>query len=109
MKPFITLLLSLVSFNLYADVGSQSCDVDGMLRDLQSQVTGPMTAEQLTKARRILGDYCSAEVAEAVAVTEETVRAELTEEEEPLPTLFGIEFKKAGEDSKGLDRLRNRK
>lgn len=104
----LMLMLMLASFHLDADVGRDGCDVDGMLRDLQSQVTGPLSAQQLTSARQILGDYCSAEVADAVAVTEETVRAELTEEEEPPPTLFGIEFRKADEDSKGHDRLRKR-
>lgn len=102
------LILVLASFPIHADTGRDGCDVDGMLRDLQSQVTGPLSNEQLSSARRILGDYCSAEVADAVAVTEETVRAELTVEEEAPPTLFGIEFKKADEDSKGHDRLRKR-
>lgn len=104
----LSLLLLLISFSAHADVRPAGCDVDGMLSDLQSQVTGPLSDEQLSSARRILGDYCSAEVAEAVTVTEETVRAELTVEEEPPPTLFGIEFRKADEDSKGHDRLRKR-
>jgi hypothetical protein len=111
VNRYISLLLLLTSVHLHADVGSQRCDVEGILRDLQSQVTGPLTAEQQTSARRVLGDYCSAEVAQAVAVTEENVRAEIAEaqdEEEAPPTLFGIEFRKADEDSKGHDRLRKR-
>jgi hypothetical protein len=102
------MLLFLVSVHSHADAGTQSCDVDGMLRDLQSQVTGQLSAQQLTSARRILGDYCSAEVADPVALTEQPVRAELTVEEEAPPTLFGIEFRKADEDSKGHERLRKR-
>ena len=109
MNQFISLLLlSLVSFNLYADDASQSCDVDGMLRDLQSQVTGPLSPGQQSDARRILGGYCSEKVAQAVAVTEEKVRTELTKEEEPLK-VFGIELRKADKDSIGHKRLRNRK
>ena len=108
MNRVLSLLLLLISFSAHADALPAGCDVDSMLNDLQSQVTGPLSDEQLSSARRILGDHCSAELADAVAVTEESVRAELTVEEEPPPTLFGVEFRKADEDSKGHDRLRKR-
>ena len=93
---------------------ANNCDVDAMLEELQGQVTGPMDADQLTQARQILSRHCSEQLASAVAATEEAVRAEtaqqtasVQDEEEPL-TLFGIEFKKADEDSAGHDRLRKK-
>ena len=86
------------------------CDVDEVLLELQEKVTGTLSTRQVADARGILEVYCQAEVTEAVTVavasTEESVRAELTEEEEPPPTLFGIEFRKADEDAAGHDRLK---
>lgn len=106
----IALLLTLLMASAHAS--ASTCDVEVMLDELQSQVTGPLDADQLTSARQILSRHCSEQVASAVAATEQAVRAEpqtasLEEEEKPL-TLFGIEFKKAEEGSAGHDRLRKK-
>ncbi len=88
------------------------CNVDDVLLELQNKVTGTLSTQQIADARSILEVYCQAEVTEAVTVavasTEETVRAELAEDEEPPPTLFGIEFRSADEDAPGHDRLKKR-
>lgn len=92
------------------------CDVDGVLNELQNKVTGTLSTRQIADARGILEVYCQAEVEDAVTVavaaavvdTEESVRAELAEDEEPPPTLFGIEFRNADDDAPGHDRLRKR-
>jgi hypothetical protein len=89
-----------------------ACSVEEVLSELQDKVTGTLSAEQLSNARKILQVHCQTEVDEAVneavAMTEATAKTELAAEEESPPTLFGIEFRKADENSKGHDRLNKR-
>lgn len=84
------------------------CDVEQVLEALQDEVTGALSDQQLTSARRILGSYCRSEVELAVTTAEVAREAELNDEADAPPTLFGIEFRKADEDAKGHDRLKKR-
>jgi len=108
----------MISWVLIAPAGhadqtvSPDCDVELVLEELQDEVTGPLSDEQVASARTLLGKYCRSEVEAAVTTAEVALeaelRAELNDEADPPPTLFGIEFRKADEDAKGHDRLKKR-
>ena len=114
----VIILVLAISWVLIAPAGhadqtaSPDCDAKQVLEELQDEVTGPLSEQQLASARIILNSYCRSEVDLAIATAEVAPEAELgaepSEEADAPPTLFGIEFRKADEDAKGHDRLKKR-
>ncbi len=77
------------------------------LAALQSDVVGPLTQQQSSAARRILNHLCETATPQA-----KPERAADATQDSPVKAddkgLFGIEFRRADEDSKGHDRLKKR-
>lgn len=89
-----------------------SCDIDGVLAALEKDVVGDLSAEQRAQARPILLALCDEDAAAAATGAGEgaqsTEAAPDSDTDDASNSIFGIEFRRADEDSKGHDRLKKR-
>lgn len=97
---FVALTLALL-----CGMAHGNCEVEAAVAQLESEVIGPMDAKQRQDTRRILLALCGG------TSGTDTASAPATEQlDEPASTkLFGIEMKRADEDSRGHERLKNRR
>ena len=111
MKKLGQIFLAAMAVAPSAGAAADSCDVEQALLALETDVVGSLTQEQRSDARQILNNLCG-----TIMIEESTVQAsaadnasdKASDTEEDNKALFGIEFRRADEDSKGHDRLKKR-
>ena len=107
MKKLGQIFLAAMAVALSAGAAADSCDVEQALLALEADVVGSLTQEQRSDARHILNNLCG-----TIMIEESTVQAsaanKASDSEDDNKGLFGIEFRRADEDSKAHDRLKKR-